>query len=600
MMNLLRTYRTLIPALVLAGTVFACNGKNENSADLPPVETAPYEVDSTGGADPIAVDGASKGGTFNLWGGPFPKTLNSWLDNWGTTAEINNLMFHALIDLHSVREEPVGDLASQWNRGADGKTFTFTIHPDAQWSDGKPVTAADVQFYYDVIMNPKHLTTIPRSIVDRFERPEIVDEKTVKIVAKEKHWRAFWDAGGFYAFPKHVWEGQDFNEINFDFPVVNGPYKIREFRRNRFVLLERRGDWWARARGYNQNKFNFDYIRYKFMEDRTAALEAFKKGDYDMYAIYTASIWAEQTQNIEAVQKNHIVRQAAYNKQPLGFQGLAVNMRLDKFADPRVREALTRLIDLPLMNEKLMFNEYFLLNSFFPDLYPNNQNPAVPVVRFDPAKARELLDEAGWTVGPGGKRQKDGQPLSVTFLTYASDQRHLNLYIEDLKKAGIDAKIELRSKAEVTKRTDSFQFDIFWINTGASRLRDPEPIFHSRYADLESSYNLAGVKDEQVDGILEKLKFETNLDRRNAMLKQLDARLLELTPFVLLWQADKTRLLYWNKFGTPEYVINKYARENSALVYWWYDKQKQAALETAIKDNSDLPAEPAEVVYKGP
>lgn len=580
----------------MATALWNCNGKKE-AAGLPPIQDTPIELEQKGEVDPIAGQNAVRGGVLNRWGGPFPKTLNSWLENWATVSEINSLMFHSLVDLHSTDNRPVGDLATEWQNNPDGKTFTFKIHPNATWSDGHPITAEDIQFYYDVIMNEKNLTTVYRVSVGRFERPEIIDDKTVRIVAKEKYWKAFWDAGGFFAFPKHVWEGEDFNKITFDFPVVSGPYKLSQVRRNRFALLERRSDWWGRTKRYNQNKYNFDYIRYKFIEDRNAALEAFKKGDYDMFAVYTASTWAQQT-NFDDVQKGYVVRQEISNKEPRGFQGIAINMRRPQFQDVRVRRALQYLLDRGRMNEKLMFNQYILLNSYFPDLYPGYKNPNIELRLFNAEKARALLDEAGWTVGKGGIRAKDGQPLSITFLTFANDQRHLNVYLEDLKKAGIQAKIDHFSMTEVQKRLDEFNFDLFWVNTGASRLRDPAPLLRSDQADKKSSFNYAGIKDERIDAILDQLESEPNLGRRDALIRQLDARLDEINPFVLLWQSDRTRLLYYNKFATPKNVLNKFNRENSALVYWWYDPAKIKAFEEAVKNETPLPKEPGTIIYK--
>ncbi|MBX7059516.1 MAG: extracellular solute-binding protein [Leptospirales bacterium] len=592
-----------LPASMITG-IFAAlailSGCGDNGgAQLPAIVDQPLPLQGGGQFDPVAAAGAQKGGEYRTWGGPFPKSLNSWLDNWSTSAEINALLFHQLADMHSVEDRPVPDLASSWRAEADGRSFIFEIDPAAVWSDGKPVTAEDVQFYYDTIMNPKNLTVVARSIVDRFERPEILSERSVRIRARERYWKAFWDAASFVAFPKHVWEGQDFNSINFEFPVVNGPYRLREVRRNRYALLERRADWWARNRRYNQNKFNFDYIRYRFMEDRNAALEAFKKGDYDLYAVYTASIWVQQT-DFDQIRNNWVVRQTVYNRMPLGFQGIAINMRREKFQDVRVRRALTLLLNRAQLNEKLMFDQYVLLNSYFPDLYPGNVNPAAPSATYDPELARRLLDEAGWRVGPGGIRTREGQALSVSFLTDSADQRHLNVFVEDLKRAGIQASIEQLSKAEVTKRTDAFQFDLYWINTGSGRLKDPEPLFLSTFAHQEASYNLPGVEDAQVDRFLEDLRGEENLGRRNEILKRLDQRLLELQPYILLWQSDRDRVLYWNRFGMPANPFGKYARENAAIVYWWFDRDRAAALDRAQQSNQALPSLPSEIHYNGP
>jgi microcin C transport system substrate-binding protein len=235
-------------------------------------------------------------------------------------------------------------------------------------------------------------------------------------------------------------EGKDFNAINFDFPVVSGPYAIGDIKTNRSISLKRRADWWGRVRKFNIGKYNFDYITYKSMADRNKALESLKRGDFDAYAIYTAKIWAEQT-DFPQVKKNHVVRQEIYNEEPKAFQGFTMNLRRPLFQDLRVRQALSHLLNRELMNEKLMFNIYFLLNSYYPDLYEKNQSPAA-FYNFNPEKARQLLTEAGWQVDGTGTLMKDGRPFEFTFLHHGDDLRHINIYVEDLKKVGIRPKVE--------------------------------------------------------------------------------------------------------------------------------------------------------------
>ena len=578
-------------------SLFACKGKSK-SLSLEPVVEKPYAVEKGGNFDPIASPKAQKGGVYTTWGGPYPKSLNYWLDSWHISGEIMGLLFESLIGMHSTKNRPVPLLAKSWQKSSDKKTFTFRLHPKARWSDGKRVRAEDVQFYYDTIIDPKHRTTPVRVILNRFERPEVLGEQTVRIRAKKRYWKAFWDAGFFTAFPKHKWQGKDFNRINFKFPVVNGPYEIMEIKRNRYALLKRRADWWGRILKYQQNKYNFDHIRYRFMEDRTTALEAFKKGNFDLYPIYTSSLWVQQT-GFEAVKKNWVVRQEVYNKEPKSFQGFAINLRRPRFQDIRVRQALCHLLDRELMNEKLMFNQYFLLNSYFPDLYPKNINPKVPHCHYDPPRAYKLLDQANWKVGPEGIRLKEGKGFELSFLTYASDLRHTNIYVEALRKAGIDARIEQLSHATVSQKIDNFKFDLHWINSSGSRLRDPESLFHSRYAHEIATSNITGLEDKQVDSFLEKLKSEENLRKRDTLLRALDLRLMKLSPYVLLWQVDKSRLLYWNRFTSPKYVLDKYNRENSVIVYWQRSAQKEERLKKARESEEALPQEPPKIYYKG-
>ena len=550
-----------------------------------------------GETDPIANPLAPKGGTYTAWGGGFPKSLNVWLDNNSFSQEIMGYLFESLVSLHSTKNEPVGILAESWTISDDKKVFTFKINRNARWSDGQPISAEDVQFYYDVIMNPHNMTSLYRVDLQRLFRPEIIDEKTIRVRARGTHWSNFWVASGLNAFPKHIWNSVDFNKQNFDFPVVSGPYKIKTVEKNRYLVLERRADWWGAAKKYNQGKYNFEFVKYKFMEDQNKTLEAFKKGDFDAYAIYTSSLWMKQT-DFEAVQKGWVVKQKVYNMEPKAYQGFAINMRREKFQDMRVRRALCFLIDRELMNEKLMFNQYFLLNSYFPDLYPNNINPNVPLTHFNPDSARALLKAAGWKVDNSGILVKNGAPFDLSFLTYNVDLRHLNIYVEDLKSVGIRPSIEQLSQSTVTKRMDNHDFDLFWVNWSASRLRDPEAEWHSSTADQIASNNYTGLKDKVVDSLIEVQKTEMDMDKRNDILRSIDKRLCTIVPYVLLWQADHNRILYWDRFGTPRYVYDKFDRENCIVTYWWYDATKDAALQKAMKANVSPPKEPFEVHYR--
>jgi len=575
--------RTLSAAAIAALlTLTGCSGDKQDAADGGMIEEH-VTVDSVGAFDPIANTSAVPGGTYNTWGGPAPKSLNMWLDYNSFSANVMGLLFESLVSLHSVKDEPVGILAESWEASEDGKTFTFRIDPRARWSDGRAITAGDFQFYYDVIMNPKNMTPIFRVGLSRFARPEAVDSLTLKITAKEAHWSNFWEAAGLVAFPAHVWKDKNFNDINYDFPVVSGPYKLGEVKRERYIALERRGDWWGRAKRYNQNKYNFGVIKYRFMEDRNKALEAFKKGDFDVYPIYTAALWAEKTgpSDIPGIGNGWVARKEVFNQEPKGYQGFAINLRRDKFKDVRVRQALSHLLNRELMNDKLMYNQYFLLNSYFPDLYPGNVNPDAPMLGYDPAKARKLLTEAGWKPGADGVLVKDGKRFTLTFLT-ASVMPHYNVYLEDLKKAGIDAKVEQMSHSTITKRIDDHDFDLYWAAWGASRLRDPEAAWKSSTADEPASNNYPGLKDAEIDALIEQQKTEMSLAKRNEILKKIDKRLTALVPYVLLWQSEKSRLLYWNRFGTPRYVLDKFNREDAVIPYWYVDSAKNANVDSRI------------------
>ncbi|MCF0222314.1 MAG: ABC transporter substrate-binding protein, partial [Fibrobacter sp.] len=451
-----------------------------------------------------------------------------------------------------------------------------------------PVTAEDVQFYYDVIMDEKNLTPIFKVGLSRFDRPEIVDSLTIRMTAKEIHWGNFWEAAGMLAFPKHAWNGKDFNQIRYDFPVVSGPYIIKTFREDRYVELARRADWWGFGKNWNRGKYNFQKIRYRFMNDQTKALEAFKKQDFNAYAIYTSSIWMKQT-DFEAIQKGWAVKQRIFNKEPIGFQGMAINLRKPEYQDVRVRRALNFMLNREAMNEKYMYGQYFLQNSYYPDLWPDNTNPTATMYKFNPDSARALFAAAGYKVNSQGVLEKDGKPFAINFITSSEDLRHLTLFQEDLKKIGVVATIEQMSQSTLRKRLDDAEFDLYWVNWGAGRLRDPEASWHSATAMQKGTNNLSGLQDAVVDSLINLQKTEFDLAKRNEILKALDNRLSEIVPYVLMWQCDHHRILYWNRFGTPEKVLDNFNREDAIPVYWWVDPAKSAALDKAMKEGTSLP-----------
>ena len=593
--------KNFLPILTLLFVILIHSGcgkkESTGSTDVTEQVVADQYKPKYGEQDPIALSDAQAGGTFTTWGGSFPKSLNMFLDYNRFSANVMGLLYEPLISLHSTDNRPVGVLAESWEVAEDEMTFTFKIRQDATWSDGKPITSADIQFYYDVILNPKNLTSLFRVSLKRFERPVALDEKTIVIKANTKHWNNFYQAGNMVALPSHAWEGKDFNKINFEFPVVSGPYALGEVKKGRSISLKRRHDWWGRTNRYNVGKYNFNKIVYRSMTDRNKALEAFKKGIFDAYPIYTSSIWMKKT-NFDQVEKGWVVRQAVYNKEPKGYQGLAINLRDPKFQDIRVRQALGYLLNRKAMNEKFMYNQYFLLNSFYPDLYPDNINPEKEVTPYAPEKARQLLADSGWLVNDLGKLEKDGQSFEITFLSAAEDFRHLNLYIEDLKSVGIEAKIEKINRSTLTKRIDNFDFEMFWTTWGASRLRDPESPWHSSTADQKASQNYPGVQDDEIDRLIEMQKGEYDMDKRIEILKQIDNRLAEIIPYIFLWQADHGRILYWNKYQTPEYVFDKFGQEESIITYWWEDPAMVKELDQAMETDQALAKKPFKVVYQ--
>lgn len=589
----------------LALGLFQCREEDPSSQPLGRVEDQAWTGNPDSipvalrGVNPVAHPNAKKGGRFLIYSHQFPKSLNYYLDQFTTTARIFTSFYETLVVYHPLTLEPMPHLAKSWVVSPDKKKFTFSIDENARWSDGNPVTAHDVLFTYNTIMDKNNGTAVFRIGLSRFKTPKVIDDATIEFEVNESHWNNFNEiAGSLWILPKHYYEGRDFNKENFDFPIVSGPYKLVESRKGRYVKLERRGDWWQRAYPFNKNRYNFDQIVYKVYNEETIALQAFKKGDIDIFPVYSASVWVQEARG-EAFDKNWISKLRVYNQKPTGFQGWAMNMRRDLFQDARVRKAIAHLVDRDLMIEKLAYNEYKPTNSYFPDFYLlGSKNPNKPV-DYNMTQARALLKEAGWEPNSKGILEKNGKEFRFTILDRdKKTEKYFTIFLEKARDVGIDARIETTDLAAWSARIDKYDFDMTWAAWGSGVFKDPEAQWFGKYADEEGQPNLPGLKNSRVDSLIQKQKTEFDVSKRNEILKEIDQIIYKEHPYVLLWHVDNVRLLFWRKFGIPNNPLGRYGDESFATDYWYYDEEQATELQSAVRSKAELSSYPPEAIWK--
>ncbi len=548
--------------------------------------------------NPLASPHARVGGDISVFLAQYPKSLNYYLDASTQSAQIFGAVFETLLSMNPVTLEYEPGLAEKWTLSSDRRTFTFFLNPQARWSDGTPVTAQDVRWTYDAIMNPKNLTGPHKIDMERFEPPTVLDSRTIRFRAKDVHWKNLGAAGGFFILSRSAYGKKDFNKINFEFPVVSGPYGIGAVREGISVTLLRRSDWWNRSDIRWRGLGNFQRIHFKFFAERENAFESFKKKEIDLFPVYTSRLWVNETRG-EKFARNWIVKQKIYNYNPVGFQGFAMNMRQPPFDDVRARKAMALLLDREKMNATLMYNQYFMHRSYFEDLYGPSHPWPNPEIRFARNQARDLLAQAGWSADPAtGFLMKNGKRFSFKFLTRdASSEKFLSIYAEDLKDAGIELIIDKKDWAAWARDMDEFNYQMTWAAWGAGIFKDPEGMWASKEADRKGSSNITGFKDARVDTLIEAQKPLFDLQERNVICRRIDRILFDAFPYVLLWNINYTRLLYWNKFGTPPAVLSKFGDESSAYWYWWTDPDSAADLFDAEKTGLPLPRKEPEIQY---
>jgi len=548
--------------------------------------------------DPLASPHAVPGGTLRFAAFQPPKSLNAYIDNNTYTRQVFGMMYETLLSVDSTTTEFVPYLAKRWTISDDMLSYTFELDPSAAWSDGRPVTAEDVKWTFDQVMDPKNATGASKVLLGVFAPPEILGPRTIRFRAKESHWRNLSALGMFEILPKHAFERQDFNRLDLDRPVVSGPYVLSDVKEQIEIRLSRRRDWWAAPRPSMRNTMNFDAVVFRYFADNENAFEAFKKGQVDVYAVYTARIWANETIG-EKFDKNWIVKRRVRNHNPIGFQGFAMNMRRPPFDDLRVRKAFAHLVDRETMNKTMMFSAYFLHRSYCEDLYDAAHPCTNETFRFDISRAKALLREAGYAPNPQtGLLEKAGRPLTFNFLTRdGGSDKFLALCASAFKEAGVDMKIERKDFASWMRDMDEYNFDMTWASWGGTIFRDPESMWLSKEADRPSGNNLTGFKDPRVDALIEKQKTLFSITERNAIYREIDALVTAAVPYVLLWNTDSTRLLYWNTFGLPDVVLSKFGDERSLLGYWWYDADSASELKAAMAAGDVLPQRPVLVDF---
>lgn len=578
--------RTLFALLLAATTAFA-----QTHFPHPAWKDAP---------DPISSPYAVPGGTLVFGANNPPKSLNYTLDTNTHTALVFALMYQPLLSVDSITAEFVPGIANRWSISEDKRTFTFHIDPLAVWSDGQPITAHDVKWTFEQLKAPENITGPYKSMLQFFEADDVVihDARTISFTANETHWLNFVYIRGFYILPKHIFSGMDYNDINFEFPVVSGPYRLESIDEGISITLKRRPDSWIFKLPSSRGLYNFDRIIFRYFKDQNNAFEAFKKGLIDAYPVYSARIWANETVG-EAFDKNWIIKQSIKNHEPAKFQGFAMNTRKPPYDDVRVRKALFYLFDRQRAVRTLMYNAYMMYQSYMTDLYDRDHPCRNPLYTYDPEKAKALLTEAGYTLNTTtGKLEKDGKPLIINMLSRdASSAPYLALYKDALQRLGIELRITQKDFASWMRDMTDYNFEITVAAWGGTLFRNPEPMWHSKHKETPSGNNLTGYSTPEIDRLIEEQRVEFSIEKRNEINRKIDELLYEGTPYILNWGATSIRLLYWNKFGTPDTVLSKFDDYDAILTYWWYDASSAEELRQAMKSGDALPPSPGEIDF---
>jgi microcin C transport system substrate-binding protein len=494
-----------------------------------------------------------------------------------------------------------GLVAEKIYMARDNSHIIFDINPEAKWHDGKNITADDVVFTFNKLIeegNPFYKSYFA-DVEEVVNISESGQNNRVKFVFKRNDNRELpFIVGEMPIIPKHYWENKDFSKSTLEPPLGSGAYKITEVDSGRSISYERVDNYWAKDLPINKGRYNFDKITYDYYRDATVAVEAFKAGEYDIRQENIAKNWAN-LYDIDKVKNGEIIKEEIPHSLPTGMQAFILNLRRDKFKDQKVRRALSLAFDFEWTNKTLFHSSYSRTRSYFSNtIYEAKGLPegkeleileqfrgevpeSVFLEEYNPPKtngdgnnrqnliaAKKLLEQAGWKVIEGVLKNSSGESFDIEFLISSNSfERVIQPYISNLKRLGIKANIRLVDPAQYIKRNDDFDFDVVVRSFGSGLIPGNElkNYWHSEVANVKGSGNLSGVENKVVDQLVEKIITSETTDDLIASTKALD-RVLQHNNYVIPhWNIQKFRILYKNKFGKPE-ISPKYGL---AIDSWW-------------------------------
>lgn len=538
---------------------------------------------------PIGNPKAPKGGTFTIGYPGYPKHLLLYLGQDELSAGVNINIFDTLLDQHPDTYEFIPLLAESWTISPDKKIFTFKLNKAAKFSDGKPLTAQDVKFTWDTILNPKNNTVPFQSVYSSFSGCEVVDEHTVKFTAKTVHFKNLEKLAGLAILPKHFYSQGDFNKAFHSKILGSGPYVLESLKTNERIILKRNPDYWAANLFQNIGRNNFDRLVYRAVNDYNVQHELFKKGDLDYFYFLSAKMWSTETSQ-GPYAKGYVTKIKAENDTAYGTQGVVWNLRRPLFQDRNVRLALAHLMNREQWIKELFYNNYVMATGPVASTSEFHSPKNKPVL-YDPKAAQKLLHDSGWKPGADGILTKDGKRFEFEILTDSKgSERYLTRYQEDLKKAGIIMKIRLTDWATGIKLADDWQFDAKEQNRG----RDIDPsdfavAWGSAEAKKKGSANTPGYENTEVDKLAVQVDEQFDKKKRIPLVRQIDELIGHDQPMAFTWEPTYFRIAHWNKFSYPDgKAYRRYSGWTNSYQFWWYDAEKAERLKKAVAANAEF------------
>ena len=553
---------------------------------------------------PYADPDAPKGGRLRLCLLGTFDSLNPFNLKAGSTAQgLGTMVFEPL--MARSQDEPFtlyGLIAKDMDTDADRSFATFHLDPKARFSDGSPITSADVRFTFDLLKSKGRPQQ--RAAFARIKAVTTPDPETIRFDVEglgDRELPLF--IGLMPVLSSKATDAAHFDETTLKPPLASGPYRVAAVDPGQKLVLERNPDYWGRDLPTRRGMFNFDRVDIDYYRDANALFEVFKAGQCDFRIETDPARWLT-AYDFPGLRDGRDIKAAIPMRLPKGMDGFAFNTRRAIFADVKVREALGDMFDFGWVNRNLYGGLYRRTPSFFAEspLASIGQaaSPAeMALLAPYPGTVRADILDGTWRP-PGGDasgRDRDGAKRALVLLAAAGDHLKGNVMIgpdgqpfrfeivvqdrrqerlalsfaESLKSIGIEATVRLVDEVQYQRRRQSFDFDMMLGTWSASPSPGAEQRsrWGSASAGQPASYNLSGAASPAIDAAISAILAARSQEDFIAAARVLDRLLLSGFYIIPLFHPEDQWISYSTALGRPPDVPLFGITNVTPIELWW-------------------------------
>ena len=480
-----------------------------------------------------------------------PETLNTYIGVQTVITYVHKPFAEYLIDVNEKGEYvPVllSEVPSVANGGVseDGLTITYKLKKGVKWSDGQPFTSADVKFTWEALVNPKNLVK-SRSGYELIESVETPDDHTA--VVKYKEYYAPYLTRFAPVLPKHILgELENMNDAPYNrMPVGTGPFRVTEWVSGDHITMEKNPHY------READQVKIDKLFFKIIPSREVGIAQIQAGDIDgVWDLIEAQIpMMEKNPEVSLCLSNALVseRLIMNHSSPVAPNNGNPDFPHPILADLRVRQAIEYAVDTNTIIDKLLYGKARPGTTEIPDGWAHT--PDVKPTEYDPEKAKQLLEEAGWKPGPDGIRQKDSTRLRLKITTTTGNKlREMvqQVLLAQMKAVGIEFYIENVPSSvlfgswsnDADRKKGRYDILMYTTGPGIDPHQQYEGYFHSKNIPTEanggSGYNYTRHRDAELDKWLDLAGKAPSMEKRAEAYRKAQERVAQIVPHIYLYR----------------------------------------------------------------